>query len=275
MKKNKAEKQIPKDEKTKSRDWKKSRKLWIGIVVVLIIAGGIGATIFAINSFTTEKKAKVAVLQVEGSITDFTPAHKIAELTDEKSVRAVVIEFNSPGGGVSSSFQLESAISELSKEKSTASVVDQLGASGAYLSASAAENVYVHHSSRVGSIGVIAIWKSLENYYKEKGIKHYVFQTGKHKDMFAPWRSPTENEKEIIREEIYQIKNRMLSVIKQNRPSLENGLPEKVISGEIVRGFEAVEMSLADEIISQRKEAVEKVAKREGLEEGEYEVVTI
>lgn len=241
------------------------------IALGLVISASIG--LFALVFWPPRQEPKVAVIRVEGTIDNFATAHRAARVAKDGSVEAAVINVNSPGGYVSPSFQLETAISALENSKPTVAVVEQLGASGAYLAASAADDLYVHHSSQVGALGVIAVWVSLENHYKQEGIKHYVFQTGKHKDMFAPWRGPTENEKEIIRSEIYRIKARMIDTIVNNRPSLENNLPPEVVSGEIVRGFEAVELGLSDNIVLTDEKAIERAASLAGLEKGEYEVV--
>ncbi|KXA89745.1 hypothetical protein AKJ57_04945 [candidate division MSBL1 archaeon SCGC-AAA259A05] len=244
------------------------------LVVFLVLAG---IYYFARSDFTggTREKPKIAVAEVEGVIENFEPAHRVSTIAKDNSVTAAVIEIDSPGGYVSPSFQLESAISTLSENELTVGVLGQLGASGAYLAASAVDNLYVHHDSLVGSLGVIAIWVSLEEYYENKGIEHYVFQTGPHKDLFAPWRGPTENEKRMIQNKIYEIQNRMLNTVSQNRSIPENNLHTlKVVKGEVVRGFQAVPMDLADGIVNTYEEAIRKAAEEAGLEDGEYKVVS-
>lgn len=242
-------------------------------LVVVAVGALVASGLYFFTPVLGEEKPKIALVSVEGTIENFETSHKVVRLTRDNSVEAVVLEINSPGGYVSPSFQLEKAISELSRRKPTVAIVDRLGASGAYLAASAADNLYVHHSSLVGSTGVMAVWTSLENYYQQKGIKHYVFTTGEHKDMFAPWRGPTENEKRMIRDQIYEIKHRMISTIARNRASLENNMPRSVVAGEVVRGFRAVEMGLADNTLMTDQAAVRKAAEAAGLSKGEYKVV--
>ncbi|KXA99453.1 hypothetical protein AKJ40_03115 [candidate division MSBL1 archaeon SCGC-AAA259M10] len=254
-----------------------SKKLFkiIGILIVLalVAAGFYYLGSLDLGGVKVGKKPKVAVVNVTGVIENFQTAHRVSKTAKDKTVKAAVIKVNSPGGYVSPSFQLESAISKLAEEKPTVGAVGQLGASGAYLAVSAVDNLYVHHSSLVGALGVIAIWISYKEYYENKGIEHYVFKTGPHKDMYAPWRGPTENEKEMIRKEINRIEDRMLGEIIQNRPSLENNLPLSLVKGEIVRGFESVEINLAEGIIGTYEEAIEKAAEAADLSEGEYQVV--
>lgn len=251
------------------------RKALLIPVVAAVTAALVVAGLYLFTPTLGREKPKIAVVKVEGTIENFQTSHKVVGLARDNSVEAVVLEINSPGGYVSPSFQLETAISELSRRKPTVAVVGQLGASGAYLAASAVgeNNLYVHHSSLVGSTGVMAVWVSLENYYQQEGIEHYVFQTGEHKDMFAPWRPPTENEKKMIRNQIYEIKHRMIATIARNRPSLENNMPRSVVAGETVRGFRAVEMNLADSILLTNQAAVRKAAEAAGLSEDEYKVV--
>lgn len=252
------------------------KKAQIGLIIIsLIVVAGISYIYLTHPSPPEKEKPIVAVVPINGTIENFDPAHKIAKLSKNPLIKAVVIKIDSGGGYVSPSFQLESAISNLAENKHTVAIVGGTGASGAYLAASGADNIYVHRNSVVGSMSVIAVWTSLENKYEMEGIEHYVFQSGEHKDMFAPWRGPTENEKEIIKEEIHDIQQRMIEVITNNRPSLENNIPVKVLTGDTVLGYRAVDMRLADNIINMPEEAIEEAAKYIGLEKGEYKVIEV
>lgn len=253
----------------------KKVKIFGLILILLIVITGVSYIYLTRSTHLKEKKPIVAVVSINGTIENFDPAHRISSLSKNSLIEAVVIKIDSGGGYVSPSFQLESAISDLSEDKHTAAVIGEAGASGAYLAASAADKIYVHHNSVVGSVSVIAVWTSLENKYESEGIEHYVFQSGEHKDMFAPWRGPTENEKEIINEKIRSIQQRMIEVITNNRPSLENDIPHEVLSGETVYGFGAVDMGLADKIIMTPEEAITQTALDIGLEEGEYKVLEL
>lgn len=255
-------------------DWEKAQKIGLIVITVLVI-GSVLAYLIQTAPSIKERKPKIAVISVDGTIENFDSAQKIASVAKNSSIEAAVIMINSPGGYVSPSFQLESAISRLSEEMTTVAVIDYYGTSGAYLAATAAEDLYVHHDSVVGGIGVIAVWISLENRYKEEGIEYHVFKTGEHKDMFAPWRSPTENERIMIRNQIHEIENRVIYEITQNRPSLRGNLTREVLTGKTISGYEAVGLDMADNIVLTNSEAIEKAANTAGLREGEYEIVEI
>ncbi|MFP4005480.1 MAG: S49 family peptidase [Candidatus Hadarchaeia archaeon] len=212
-------------------------------------------------------REKIAVVRIEGSIENFQTSEKVVKVARDESVEAAILLVNSPGGGVNSSFQLEEAVSALSDKKPTAAIVNQAGASGAYLAISPVDNIFVYEQSLLGSLGVISIWRSLENYYKEEGIEHYVFKTGKYKDMYQPWRGPTDEEEEMIKQDILKIEREMIDLILKNRNLSENEIPERAISGSAIRGDTAVQYGLADNVILTTQEAIDKFTDSIGIED--------
>lgn len=253
-------------------DWKR-----VGIAVTLTVLAvvAVGAYLVISTQPGIADRAEIAVVDIEGSIENFRTSHRLVEIGEREDVKAIVIRVNSPGGYVSPCFQLEGAISNLSERKPVIVSTEQINASGAYLATSAADSIYVHSESQVGGLGAIAVWQSYENFFKKEGIEHHVFKTAEHKDMFAPWRGPTEEEEEMIQNELWEVVNRMVETIERNRPDLENRIPLRVIEGEAVTGFQAVELDLADGIIHRHRDAVDKAAEAAGLEPGEYDLISV
>ena len=65
--------------------------------------------------------------------------------------------------------------------------------------------------------------------------------------MGADWRSPTEEEHEMIQNEVNVIAEKILDDIRTNR-ALSDEIIQEVATGNIFLGSNAVEMGLADEI---------------------------
>ena len=76
-------------------------------------------------------------------------------LAKTDSVKAVILAINSPGGTTAGGEELYDAISKLRAKKPVVTVVKELGASAAYMTAIAADRIFVRRLSLVGSIGVL------------------------------------------------------------------------------------------------------------------------
>ena len=132
--------------------------------------------------------------------------------TKDRNCRALVIQLSSPGGGVTASEELAQGLIEFKKERGIPVVIyaRSVVASGAYYFACSADAIVSSQSCILGSIGVIMghsdFSKFYENESKEDGIKinnyegivNTLFKSGLYKDIFSPYRPPTDSELEII-----------------------------------------------------------------------------
>ncbi len=99
---------------------------------------------------------QIARIIIDGVIvSDKDRLEVISDLSDNDSVKAVIIAINSPGGTTAGGEELFEAISLLREKKPTVAVVHEVGASAAYMSAIAAERIFARRLSIVGSIGVL------------------------------------------------------------------------------------------------------------------------
>lgn len=254
------------------------------IVAGLVVVGwgftfiqGIWGINYFENYFDGEEPAadgeKIAAINITGTIDNFQLSERVARVARNDSYDAAILWVNSPGGGVYSSFQLEEAVSTLSEKKPTAAIVNQIGASGAYLAISPADRIYVHEQSLLGSLSVIAVWVSQKERYEQEGIDHYVFKTGKFKDMYQPWRGPTEEENRLINQQIENIQREMIDITIANRDLREEEIPELAVSGSSIQGRQAVKYGLADNVILTTQEAIDDFVQSAGIED--YKIVGV
>lgn len=251
----------------KKRGSKAKKIASILIPIVLIVGAG---TYFL---FQFHSPQKIGIININGTISGFEYAHLADKAKDDPSIEAVVVRINSPGGGVTGSFQTETALNKLSLEKPVIANMEQVAASGAYIISTAANHIYAHEHTITAGLGVIALWVSYADYYENLGIEHYVWKTGDQKDMFAPWRKPTEKENKQIQGLVENFENQLYEIITTNRPETISTI-DKVKDGDTVYGTKAVELGLVDNIGS-FDDAVDKAAEMAGLEEGEYKKVNL
>lgn len=229
--------------KNKDSEDKNRKKFFVVLIVFVLIVGAF----FTYYYFRRGNENKIGVLKINKSIRDFEYASLIEKARQDSSIRGVVLKINSPGGTVPASFQTETSVSKLAREKPVTVSMQEIATSGAYLIASAGDYIYSYEYTNTGSIGVIARWVSYKDYFEEKGVDYFIWKTGKQKDMFAPWRKPTEKENETLQNLVDNMHNELVSRIIKNRPAVEN-YEDNINSGANFYGYDAVEMNLVDNI---------------------------
>ena len=104
---------------------------------------------------------RIAVLPVSGVIMENTTAHfeqMMALLEKDSSVKAVVLEVDTPGGGVTASDEIHARIKRFKADHPNVPVVVTMGAmatSGGYYVSCAADYIFAQPTTLTGNIGVL------------------------------------------------------------------------------------------------------------------------
>lgn len=218
---------------------------------------------------------KVAVIHISGEIgagaTSGVDSEYVVRLLRKAEkdplIRAVVLRINSPGGTAASSQEIASEISKMSKPV-VASIGDT-GASGAYWIASACDRIVCNPSSSLGSIGVIITIPSFEELFEKLGIRYVVISKGKFKDLGNPARELTDEERKLLEQHAEKVYQQFIDAVAENR-GIPRSTVERLATGEVFLGEDAVELGLADEI-GNFNDAVELAADLANIE-GEPEI---
>ncbi len=98
-------------------------------------------------------------------------------------IDSVALYINSPGGSPTQSEMIAGRIRELSKKynKPVHAFVGDYAASGGYWIACAADDIYAHKTSTIGSIGVVTEYYDDTEKLKKEGLKRHTFTAGKNK----------------------------------------------------------------------------------------------
>ncbi len=201
--------------------------------------------------FKIFNKGKIAVIKIHGTIGSTVKYEQISPLIikveKNKSVKAVIIDINSPGGGVTDSDLIYSSLVSLNKLKPVIAYIQGLGASGGYLLACASRNIIATEASVVGSIGVISIRPVLVDLLNNLGIKVEVNKTGEFKDSGSIWRKQTKNDSKYFQEFIDDYYERFLKIVSINRNKDYKEI-KKIADGKIYWAPKAKELGLIDNI---------------------------
>jgi len=204
------------------------------------------------------------LLEVAGSET-ITRAIRAAR--EDRSVAAIVLRIDSPGG---SAFASEQIWREVSRTRGVKPVVVSMGAvaaSGGYFSACAADHIVADPSTVTGSIGVYSGKVSLGGLYDKLGVTIFQLRRGDNAglyDMATPW-SPSEyGAVERIVDALYAD---FIEHVREGRgmDSVED--VDAIARGRVWTGSQALDVGLVDELGGLMR-AVEVARERAGIPEG-------
>jgi signal peptide peptidase SppA len=137
----------------------------------------------------------VAMIQVQGTLVnrlgtlrpysgmtgyDGIRSNLMSALVDP-SVRAIMLDIDSPGGEVSGCFDLVDTIHSARGIKPIWAVLNDMACSAAYAIASACDYITVPRTGTTGSVGVICMHVDMSKALEKQGIAVTIIQYGEHK----------------------------------------------------------------------------------------------
>lgn len=196
-------------------------------------------------------RRRIAVVPIRGAIGGAVKTSDLVGLLDgvrkDGGTRAVVLDIDSPGGGATASEALYLAVRRLAEAKPVVAWFRGTGASGAYFIACGATRVVAFPSAIVGSIGVISVRPMLAEVLRRLGASVLITKTGPFKDLGAPWRDPSEEDRAKEQRLVDAVFRRFAGAVREARGLDEEALA-RVTTGEVWLGVEAQELGLVDAV---------------------------
>jgi len=174
----------------------------------------------------------------------------IHRATLDKSVRALILEIDSCGGGITASDIIYKSLLDFKKQDQDRKVVAIYGdvaASGAYYISLAADHIIARPTSVTGSIGVLVPSVNIYGLAERYGIKDATVKSGSNKDMLNPLAEPSDEQKQIIQGVVNSLYDRFVDLVAQNRHIAEEQV-RSLADGRIFTADNALQLKLIDEI---------------------------
>ena len=209
---------------------------------------------------------RVQVVDVEGELVQSRPIlEQLKRYEDSNSVKAILLNVDSPGGGVAVSQEIYTEVKRLreKKDKIVVAYLSSTGASGAYYISCAANKIVANPGTIVGSIGVIAEWVNYADLLEWAKLKNIVFKTGEFKDTGSPTRPITDNEKKYFQGLIDDMYVQFVEAVAAGR-KLDLQAVRAMADGRVFTGRAAKERKLIDET-GNFQDAVDLTAKLAGI----------
>ncbi len=252
-------------------------KKWLIILIVLAVLYGVSS---AASKFFETQGDQIAVIPITGTIvststsslplqqgsvtsTEIIDFLKDAEKKD--SVKAIILEINSPGGTVVATREIAAYVKTI--EKPIIAVIREVGASGGYWIASATDKIIADPLSITGSIGVIASYLEFSELLEKFGVSYEGLKAGELKDIGSPFRKMTSEERTIFQKKLDLIHEYFIAEVAENR-QLSKQQVKNVATGVYFLGKEAKDLGLVDEL-GTREDAIAEAKNMAGIEDAE------
>ncbi len=219
-------------------------------------------------------RRKIAVIPVEGIILSSSSGvynsadstsicEMIRKAENDPSVKAIILDLNTPGGEVTASDIIHHEVGSCTKP--VVAMMNSIAASGGYYIAAGCDRIVANRLTLTGSIGVIIQTYNYAGLFQKIGLKSEAYTSGPMKNMLDGATERTPAEVRIIQELIQNTYMEFVKIVSEGR-----GIPvDRIVGhpigdGRIFDGVQALANGLVDEL-GFFEDAVDTAAELAGL----------
>ena len=171
---------------------------------------------------------------------------------------AVALVINSPGGSATQSALVADRIRALAREHElpVLAFCEDVAASGGYWLACAADEIFAHPTSLVGSIGVVSGGFGLSGLIERWGIERRVHTAGRNKVRLDPFQPEKAEDVEWLLGMQGELHDLFIEWVRSRRTGLAE--TEDLFTGEVWTGRRALELGLIDALGTTREVLTER-----------------
>jgi protease-4 len=170
-----------------------------------------------------------------GTVSELARALRAA--AQDSSIVAVLLDIDSPGGGVTDSDELHRLVTTFRAKhgKPVLALLGDIAASGGYYLAVASDRIMARSTSITGSIGVIMQSWNFAEAADKLGIDQTTITSDStpYKDMMSPMRPLRDDERNILRSIVEEFYQRFVDVVDAGRAQLDRAQVQRLADGRI------------------------------------------
>ncbi len=247
------------------------RRLTVLVAAILVYLGVAGLFIIGVGGLSRGEGStalfgpRVAIVELEGIIIEVDDiVRELKAHRENRSIRAVVMRINSPGGVVAPTQELHDAVLRLRQAgKPVVASLGAVAASGGYYVAVACDQIYANPGTLTGSIGVIMQLANLEQLMKKVGVDYVVVKAGQFKDVGNVARAMTPDERRVMQALLDDVHGQFIGAVATGR-KLPREDVVRFADGRVFSGTQAKELRMVD-ALGGLEEAVLASAKLAGI----------
>lgn len=231
--------------------------IFISLIVIAIVFLGISFLYLAKLTSVSDRyyeqtgsgSGKIAVVNLDFTIlSSESIVRQFNKFRDDKSIKAIILKVNTPGGGVAASQEMYEIIRKTrDKGKPVIVSISSLGASGGYYAACGGSIIIADPGSLVGSIGVIMNLMNFKELAEKIGVSETIIKSGELKDAGNPFRDINEKDKEYFQDIVNDSYDQFLDVVSRERKMDKEKLKEYA-NGRVFTGRQAKDIGLIDSL---------------------------
>lgn len=231
--------------KSKVTKWKNIAILFAIILALLVFKNIFGSGL----SDNLADGSYIASIKIEGIITEDDYRDEILEkVAQEKSIKAVIINIDSPGGGIVGSEVLFKSLRDIAASKPIVVVMGSVAASGGYMAAIASDYIIAHNGTLTGSIGVLMESPEVTELASKIGVKFNTYKSSPLKGSPSPFEKPNPLVDKVINDSIKDSYDFFSDLVRQRRAKKLIKETNVVLDGRVFTGRQALKVGLIDEI---------------------------
>lgn len=192
----------------------------------------------------------IANIKVEGVIfEDDFRSKTLNKIAEEKSVKAVIVNISSPGGGIVGSEILYNNLRAIAAVKPMVVIMGSVAASGGYMAAIASDYIVAHNGTLTGSIGVLMEAPNVTILANKVGLKFHTYKSSPLKGSPAPFENSNPMVDKVVQSSINDSYKFFVEMVRARRgKKINEKLSHIAFDGRVFTGRQAVEVGLIDKV---------------------------
>ena len=210
------------------------------------------------------KKDTVALIYIEGTImsghsqaspfgtaggaysSDIRKA--LEQAAEDKTVKAVVMRVDSPGGSAEASEVILNAAKQVKAKKPLIVSMGNVAGSGGYYVSCGADCIFADEVTVTASIGVVGGKLITTDMWDKLGVNWVGYKRGKYSDFFSSSQGFTEPQKKILNDYMTKVYEVFKGHVAEGRGEKLTKDLEDMAGGRVYTGKQALELGLVDKI---------------------------
>ena len=213
---------------------------------VLAVVGFAAVVLALVGRGTGRIGAPIARVNVHGLITEDTRLlDAVTALANRSSVKAVIVDIDSPGGTVSGGETLRAALAYVAGKKPVVAVMHGTAASAGYMVATAAERIFAREGTLTGSIGVILQTGEVSGLLGKLGISAEAITSGPLKDQPSLTKPLSPEGRQVLHGIVEDMYEQFVALVAEGR-HMDPARVRELGDGRPYTGRQALTLGLVD-----------------------------
>lgn len=191
----------------------------------------------------------IATIKIDGVIMEDDYRSEVLEkVAEEKTIKAVIVNIDSPGGGIVGSEILFEELRNIAAKKPVVVTMGSVAASGGYMAAIASDYIIARNGTLTGSIGVLMESPDVTELANKVGVKFHNYKSSPLKGSPSPFEKSTPAVDNVINQSVQDSYKFFADLVRERRGERLVKDTSNVLDGRVFTGRQALKVGLVDEI---------------------------